>query len=105
MASIPKRKNLPWESSKRTGFQEAKRKTDKRYHTQQWRKVRAFVLSGNPLCKECIKQGRVTEATDVDHIIPVRVDDSGFFALANLQPLCASCHRSKSAKEKGVSNG
>lgn len=105
MASIPKRQKLPWESSKRTGFQEANRKTDKRYHSHQWRKVRAYVLATEPLCRECLKSNTVTQATDVDHIIPVRIDDSGFFHLKNLQPLCAPCHRSKSAKEKGVSNG
>jgi len=105
MAKIPQRKKLPWESSKRTGFQEANRKTDRRYHTRLWRKVRAFVLATDPLCRECIKNGVVSQPTDVDHIVPVRLDDDGFFVLSNLQPLCTSCHRSKSAKEKGVSNG
>jgi 5-methylcytosine-specific restriction protein A len=105
MARIPQRKKLPWESSNRTGFQEANRKTDPRYHTRQWRKVRAYVLATEPLCRLCIQAGKVSEPTDVDHIVPVRLNDDGFFVLSNLQPLCTSCHRSKSAKEKGVTNG
>ncbi len=105
MASIPKRKPLPWESKVRTGFQEHNRKTDPRYHSTRWRKLRLLVMQGEPLCRECASLKIVKEATDLDHIIPAKVDDSLFWEFTNLQPLCSSHHKSKSAKEKGVTNG
>jgi 5-methylcytosine-specific restriction enzyme A len=105
MPNIPPRQSLPWENKKRSGFQEAKRKTDPRYHSHRWRKLRAYVLAQEPLCRECRAKKIVTAATDVDHIVTARQDDSLFYDIDNLQPLCGSCHKSKSAKEKGVYHG
>ncbi|MFA4294428.1 HNH endonuclease signature motif containing protein [Xanthomonas perforans] len=62
-----------------------------------WRKLRAVHLAGEPLCRSCAQGGRVTAATDVDHIDG---DDSNN-ASSNLQSLCHACHSSKTAKENG----
>jgi len=57
-----------------------------------------------PLCVECQKQGRVTLATELDHIIALTNggkdfhEDSG----TNRQGLCTDCHLRKSAKDKGI---
>lgn len=59
----------------------------------EWRAVRAAVLLHEPQCRAC--GGR---ATEVDHIVPLRL--GGTHALANLQPLCASCHRRKTASQQ-----
>lgn len=56
----------------------------------RWRRVREVVLATSPLCTECSRQGIITPATDVHHVIARR--DGGPDALDNLQPLCHACH-------------
>ena len=68
------------------------------YSSRAWRMKRHRHLTDEPLCRECRKAGRITRATLVDHIIPIRqggepLDDD------NLQSLCASCHSAKSITE------
>ena len=65
-----------------------------------WRKTRAVVLALEPLCRLCAVDGRVTPATEVDHIQafkgladPLRLD------VRNCRPLCAPCHRSRTGKQ------
>lgn len=72
-----------------------------RYNTKRWRTVRGLVLQGNPLCTNCEATGLITVAQMVDHIEPVRLGGE-FWATENLQPLCNSCHASKSAKERNA---
>lgn len=62
-----------------------------------WRKLRASILDGEPLCRICAAAGRITGASHVDH---VDGDDSNNNP-DNLQPLCAPCHSSKTAREDG----
>lgn len=72
-----------------------------RYNTKRWRSVRELVLQSNPLCVNCEAIGLLTVAQMVDHIEPVRLGGE-FWDSDNLQPLCNSCHASKSAKEKNI---
>ena len=72
-----------------------------RYNTTHWRNLRASVLQGSPLCAACDAVGLVTLAQMVDHIKPVRLGGE-FWDTENLQPLCNSCHASKSAKERNA---
>jgi hypothetical protein len=51
-----------------------------------------------PLCRNCAVLGRVTEAVCVDHKIPIS-EGGSLHDPENLQPLCAACHRRKSAIE------
>jgi len=60
-----------------------------------WRKARALFLAQHPLCEECRKEGRLTPATVVDHIIPHRGDRTLFWDKRNWQPLCKDCHDRK----------
>lgn len=50
------------------------------------------MLSREPWCGLC---GRM--ATEIDHVIPLA--KGGTDATANLQPLCASCHKAKTGRE------
>jgi 5-methylcytosine-specific restriction protein A len=55
-------------------------------------------LSAEPLCRICQKEGRLTAATDVDHIdgnVENMSDD-------NLQSLCSFHHKQKTVKENGA---
>ena len=67
---------------------------------RKWRKLRRAHLAREPLCRECLKEGKVTPATDVDHIEPHRGDKDKFWNGAK-QSLCAQCHGRKSAEENG----
>jgi hypothetical protein len=70
----------------------------KRKGGRQWRKLRAALLDQEPLCRSCIATGRVTAATEVDHIIPLHKGGQEYQA-SNLQPLCKPCHELKTARE------
>ncbi len=72
--------------------------TTERGYGHAWRKRRVIVLERDGyLCVYCSKQGKIEEATDVDHIINKAV--GGTDDLDNLQSLCAACHKDKTYKE------
>ena len=71
---------------------------DERYHTPAWRQLRLVILEREPICRSCRYEDRISRATQIDHIRPVTAGGN-FYDAENLQPLCASCHSSKSAKE------
>ena len=65
------------------------------YNSRAWRRLRAWTLAGEPMCRSCNKV-----ATVVDHILPIRLGGERMDP-ENLQPLCASCHNKKSRSERG----
>jgi 5-methylcytosine-specific restriction enzyme A len=76
------------------------RSSSARGYGGDWRKVRAAVLAQEPLCRICDEAGRVTVATQVDHIRPFRgLSDPLRLDRANLRPLCDPCHRARSARQ------
>ena len=74
---------------------------EERGYTYKWRKLRDRFIAQHPHCEECLKHGKITLATDVDHIIPHRGDPKLLYDEGNLQSLCKSCHSRKTAKENG----
>lgn len=72
-----------------------------RGYTGRWQKARIAYLRRNPLCVVCGREGRVKEATDVDHIIPHKGDRELFWDESNWQSLCKHHHDVKTAKEDG----
>lgn len=72
-----------------------------RGYTAEWRKASKQFLKENPICAECERNGKITRATLVDHRIPHKGDMTLFWDRCNWQPLCASCHGRKTAKEDG----
>lgn len=71
----------------------------KRGYGHKWRVARASYLAKHPLCVHCERQGIITVATDLDHIIPHRGDKAVFWDHDNWQPLCKSCHSVKTQNE------
>lgn len=67
----------------------------RRGYDSRWNKMRKIFLKNNPICVECKKQGMITKATVVDHIIPHRGDYKLFWDESNWQPLCKKCHDKK----------
>ena len=63
--------------------------TSVRYGTE-WRKVRNRYIKAHPLCEECRKNGRLTSATEVHHILPI--NHGGTHEEANLMALCKPGH-------------
>jgi len=67
----------------------------------KWQQARAGYLARHPLCAECERNGRTTEATDLDHIRPHKGDMAIFWDRRNWQGLCKPCHSAKTAREDG----
>ena len=71
------------------------------YASARWQRARRHFLAQHPLCAECERQGRVSAANTVDHIIPHRGDTKRFWDADGWQALCAGCHSRKTAAEDG----
>jgi 5-methylcytosine-specific restriction protein A len=61
-----------------------------------WRKVRMAFLAEHPLCARCETEGRLTPATLVHHVKPLRA--GGGHDSENLMALCRSCHETLHTK-------
>jgi len=70
------------------------------FNYRRWRRIRRLHLIQNPLCVECLKEGKIRLATTADHIDPHHGDAIKFYDKKNLQSLCTSHHNQKSAHEK-----
>lgn len=62
-----------------------------------WMTRRARWLSEHPLCCHCQQAGRVSQADEVDHVVPLW--DGGVDDESNYQSLCVPCHKAKTADE------
>lgn len=95
MAFLPRGKSRPWIAKKKSEPWGANQNF---YKKANWKRLRQMQLNQEPLCRECKKQGKVKEATVVDHIIPIE-EGGPRYDMLNLQSLCESHHNQKSAKE------
>ncbi|MGB0443341.1 MAG: HNH endonuclease [Flavobacteriaceae bacterium] len=68
------------------------------YNSHKWRKFRKRILAIEPLCRSCKTDNKVTEATVLDHITPIR-QGGAKLSRDNVQPLCSTCHAKKSGQE------
>lgn len=58
--------------------------------------IRKRVLQAQPLCVECLRQGRTSLATEVDHKVPLWQGGSDDpWSDQNRQGLCRDCHKAK----------
>lgn len=70
----------------------------KMIHTARWVRLRRDKLTDCPLCERCKKEGRVSAATEVHHVVPVEVGltrsdkERLMFDSHNLRALCHNCH-------------
>jgi 5-methylcytosine-specific restriction protein A len=72
--------------------------TVERIRGRPLQRIRKRILSVEPLCVACKEQGRVTVATEVDHILALH--KGGADTDENRQPLCSACHLAKSIDER-----
>ena len=78
---------------------EVTRSAGRRGYGSRWQRESKQFLQSHPLCAECMKQGRYTKATVVDHIKPHRGDPKLFWDRTNWQSLCKPCHDKKTLTE------
>jgi len=79
-------------------------KTNFNYQSGRWKKLSRMVKNEEPLCRECLKNGRPEASKVADHIIPISEGGSEWDR-DNLQGLCESCHNRKSAIESNTRRG
>ena len=91
------KKRLPWRCKNQ---QQAKDKADI-YNSREWKELRiAKLRSTNGLCEECLKEGIITSARCVHHVVPIETartkDEMKRLAidcgLQGLKALCFACH-------------
>ena len=70
------------------------------YKTAAWESIRARQLSAYPLCAACMGNGRIVEASHVDHVFPWKCIGPHAFTRNLFQSLCPECHGVKSGLEK-----
>lgn len=73
--------------------------TNERIRGRQLQEIRRRFFAKHPLCVECERKGRVTIATELDHI--KAIGNGGIDNDANRQGLCLSCHQAKTRRDFG----
>ncbi|WP_366512945.1 HNH endonuclease [Sphingomonas telluris] len=61
--------------------------------------LRKARLAKQPLCEDCLAQGRYTEAKTPDHIVPLA--QGGTDTDDNIRCLCKPCHDKRTAEQFG----
>lgn len=67
-------------------------------NSMRWLRLRRSKLNKNPLCEECEKEGFVSPATEVHHIVPIQTavtyneKEALAYDINNLMSLCHRCH-------------
>ncbi len=92
---------LAWDSKYRREHngQYERPASDPLYHTPEWTKLSRRWRQAHPLCEECKRQGRITPAQCVDHIVPFPICKD-FYDESNLQSLCARCNMEKGNRDR-----
>jgi 5-methylcytosine-specific restriction enzyme A len=81
-----------------------RRSRHERGYGSDWDKLRKQAMDRDFwLCQPCKRKGRLTPATECDHITPK--SQGGKDVLSNLQAICTDCHRAKTAKEAAEAQG
>lgn len=79
--------------------EKAKGNRHQRGYGKDWEVIRKHALKRDAyLCKICRANGKYTKANTVDHI--KAKEHGGTDAMNNLQSLCDSCHKDKTARER-----
>jgi 5-methylcytosine-specific restriction enzyme A len=80
----------------RTSVSPAARQADKNFYSSaRWIRLRNLVRAEEPLCRGCLKQGRVAATEHVDHIVDRKRAPQLAYERSNLQGLCKGCHNAK----------
>ncbi len=95
--------------SKRPGYHPSSKKTPEKntlkkrgfYQSKAWRRVRQLALHRDHyLCQECLRNKRITNATEVHHLEPLEVHPELALELSNLESLCWDCHEATKPRRR-----
>ena len=82
-----------------TNREKRRKERQKVYNSKEWKELRLAVLREQPLCVDCLNEGRITPAAEVHHIQSFMKYDASdprrmeyAFQKANLVALCQKCH-------------
>ena len=105
MPQRPSLHRVPWHRSRVERERHRKAALDKtregaaaRGYDADWQRLRAQYLKRYPLCSE---PGCHRLATDVDHVLSVRLYPELRLAWSNLRSFCHSHHSSRTARDQG----
>jgi 5-methylcytosine-specific restriction endonuclease McrA len=71
------------------------------YWSRAWRRLRELRLRAEPLCRFCMDEGRLTDATEVDHIVMVRERPDLRLDYDNTRSLCKTHHSRLTMQQTG----
>lgn len=98
---MPIRRSRSNHTRKRRRRPETREAASVRGYDRTWGKTRTNYANKNPLCEHCLKRGKTNPMAEVDHIIPFQgPGDPLRLDWSNLQSLCKSCHRKKTARDQ-----
>lgn len=97
-------KHLEAKKAEKRARDRARGTRTQRGYTNAWLRVAKAFLDEHPFCAECLRHGKHTPATEVDHIVPHKGDRRLFWDAKNWQALCHECHSRKTFMEDGAFN-
>jgi len=89
------KKAVGWESDRNRGTRQ------QRGYGKEWYRVRDLRMGMDKgLCQPCLRKGKFTAATEVDHRVPK--SQGGTDDIDNLESICRACHKAKTQAESVV---
>lgn len=76
-----------------------RRVRNSKYNQAVWKRSRIGQLSRQPLCQACLIEGKISQATEVDHVFPWTQIGDHAFTRNIFQSLCKNCHTVKTLAE------
>lgn len=83
-------------------YDSTRRNSHQRGYNKIWQKVRNVKINKDPLCEECLKQGKIVPADVVHHIIPINERPNLRLVIENLISLCITHHEEIHKRDRWV---
>lgn len=71
------------------------------YSSWKWTKLSVRKRMADPLCEQCLSDGKVTPATEVHHIVGVDESEALRLNWDNLMSVCDECHDKLDGERRG----